>query len=386
MLASTQDVLARHGINSTKELEQRLYDDIGGAKISDVLNQLIGNVFANPLKALSLVCTSGHCSDGDVLKEANRVLFGREVSTKRLEVAGITYTSKFLSEPVLITTSAGQGTLRMSKTLFGEMLGDLFAVQGIGAAADPEINLNFSNAFGSHFNPDGISTPLLSMLLMRWASDEHDNPSLRNFAKRLGVAGETSADYKLTEYKLSRAALRLRKWGLVSYDPVKNNPSFYVPARNRPALKDALMRDGEALSAVWKEAVRKDGGTIKNLAAAANYSESHTQKVVSVLVERGYLRMPVGEKRSRRSSVIGRSRAGKTWKYAEKAGALVGFNQDNIGSVWKNPVLDAMRILSYRREVVDPIAYGGAPLEDFNASCRTAYEANHMTRKRRYTN
>ncbi len=386
MLTKTEDVLARHGIGSTRELQQRLYGEIGDAKIAGVLNQLAGNVFASPLKALSLVCTNAGCSDSDVLKEANRVVFGRDVSTKKIDVAGITYVGKFSSKPALIATSNGSGSLRMSKTIFGEMLGDVFAVMGIDAAADPEIGMNFQDAFGESFNSGGISTPLMSMLLAKWASREHDSPSLRNFVGDLGLAGNSSAEYKLVECRLSKTAVKLRKWDVVSYDSIGGTPSFYVAAEKKPADGDVWMRDGEAMSAIWKETVRTGGGTIKTLARGLNYSESHVQKVVNALLEKGYLKRQTGEPRNRRSSIVGRSRARKIWGYAGKACALVGFDPDNIGSVWKTPILDARRILNYRSEIVDPIVYGGPASKDFSLACRTAYDLNHAQRKKRYSN
>ncbi len=375
MLAGTSDVLTRNKISSARGLEQRLYEQLGGATIAGVLNHVVGEIFSNAYKAISFVSLA----DGSVqqaMTEERRVLFDGRGPIRKVPLHNMAY-ALYLSEQPAFVQVQGPTPIKLSKTLLGEMVGDIFAVSGICAGSDPVLEYPMSSALGHLANPGGLDTPLLSLLMAEWSNEDRDNPSLAGFIRESKLLGGDAEKRNAVDLRVSKAAKRMDKLGFVVYNQLHvAGKNLYKSAGREPHPADIPAGAGKyAAIAAWN-AIKHNAYPASEISERTNYALGYTWIAIKWLVENGYAEKSEGKLRNRHSEILGTKKSRRLRFYVEKPMELLGFYplSNGFGSVWDAPKLDVAGLVRYRENYIDPLCAGGALRDRFENACNIAYK------------
>ncbi|MBI4168237.1 MAG: hypothetical protein HY515_04750, partial [Candidatus Aenigmarchaeota archaeon] len=159
MLEKTSGVLTRAGIDSLAGLEERLYEELAGVTIADLLNRAVGQFFANAQNAISMVSIRSGSTEQQARAEKHRIIFSGKGPVEQVHPLHLTYKTDRPKKPAFLDISRNGRALMFSKNLLGSFVGDLFTVNGIYAGADNELGHPMASVLGqSYYN--GLTTPL----------------------------------------------------------------------------------------------------------------------------------------------------------------------------------------------------------------------------------
>lgn len=387
MLAKTSDILSHAGIDSLAELEQRLYEELGDATIADVLNQAVGEVFSNAYKCLSVAANDGSSTEWEVREEQSGLLGGMPPSN--ITIPNGRYAIKLSGKPSFVRVERDGESTRFVKTLLGSMIGDLFAVQGIRAGADPELEYPLPVILGESFGSNWLSVPVLSSTMLLWSIEERENYSLSAFAKDAGLLPMYPRGYIPLEQRLRRCAQRLHERGFITFESHDPNSSNTYRANGKKLARDdippkssGMFLGKDATIAVLNE-VREKKMSASRVAEKLFYELSYVQKMLYWLVENGYAEIHDGTPRAERSSMLATTRAHKLAEYLEMPLSILGLDPaKRPDRIWKPLAINARKLISYREILVDPLHSDPIANADFEATCRTAYQRHIAYRER----
>ncbi|MBI4168239.1 MAG: hypothetical protein HY515_04760 [Candidatus Aenigmarchaeota archaeon] len=385
MLAKTSEVLERAGVSSLKQLRLRLYQELDGATTADVLNHCVGNIFSSASKSISMAINNGNATDREILRETARIVSagGFSPSDVATHKNGYFFARKLSDKPGFMEPSKTGEPIKYKKTLLGGMLGDVFAVKGIYAGADNEFEFPLASALGLSFNSFGLATPLLSLLMLEWATEERENYSLSRFARdsRLLDGSGQTIDYVSLEKRLRVNARRLADRDLLVYESTDPGSNIYA-ANGRLLSPGGISSESSGLSVgvvdvavkVFK-AIKRRKASAEEIAGQLFYGVGYIQHILRWLVDNGYAEIYAGSRRDERSSMLGTARAHRLSDYLNRPLSILGFNPGtNPAGVWKRPRIDVEGLVRYREELIGPLHIDPNSRAAFEAACRTAYQ------------
>ncbi len=375
MLVSTSEALARAGIKSLPELEHRLYEELGSANTADLMNQAIGELFSNAYKCLCMVAAGSASSQYGIRKEQARIIFSSD-DASRIGMPDSMRIKRLPEHSLLFKTH--QDSLSFSKTLLGEMVGDIFAVQGVYAGSDQKLGEPAAYLLGrARYNgPYGLSAPFISLLVLEWANLGNRNPVLGSLTDTLFPRGEWGvAGYEAVRRRIGRLARELDNKHVIRYKSRGwGRENVYISTGTWPLpdkLPDTVGRD--AVVSV-RDALLGTESPASEIAGRLHYTISYIKTVIHWLVENGYAEIAHGLSKKENSAILPTWRSRRLCGYVDEPLSLLGFNSNKMGSVWEPPRIDAAGIASYRRHVVDPVCADGPENARFEEMCRISYK------------
>ncbi|MBI2076467.1 MAG: hypothetical protein HYT72_04435 [Candidatus Aenigmarchaeota archaeon] len=376
MLTKTSDVLSFAG-NSLAQLEQRLDDEIGDATLAAVLNQAVGEIFANASKCITTISTNGSSTIADMAREERGLLNTQHNDAVRQQLrrhAGV------LSQaPKFIDERRNGGPSIFSKTLLGQMVGDLFAVQGVYAGADPELD-DMASVFGNSVYAGGLSAPVISFLMVQMANTR-PGFSLSRFMRQCGLVDNDGTAESYAFRRCGEAAHRLSERGFIDYRAKHPTEQNIYAAISKILPDNTSFYSREAAHAVLS-ALQQTPMTIRQTADTVNYSVSYTQQIISWLHKHGYLQIDQGMPTSKKSSVWRQRKAGVLWGYVDEPMRLLGASPKR-NTLWNAPSIDVPGLVQYRTALIDPLSVEGPERRRFEEACGTAYQ-RHLASSAHY--
>lgn len=383
MLTRTEDVLARHGIDSIAELEQRLYEELGDANLLDVLDHAVSNIFANASKCITVISVNGASTNSNLTLEQQKIMHGRVYGRShdnRIPIANIHNTGMLYVSPAFVEVHRN-GRAVFSKTLLGQLIGDVFAVQGIHAGADPELEDSMSSLFGYSPTSHSINSPLASMLVLEWAAEGSETPSIRELVRKTGLANHDMRAYKSMTLRLSRAAHRLAEKGFIIYESRHPDEfNVYTAVDGGSASSEVPYYIGKEFAGVVRSALSRRKMTISQTAGYIHYGEAYTRAAISWLADQGFVEIVKGMPNRESSAVLPTKKSERLHSYMHEPLELVGFslNKKNA-ALFRTPRINVSGLVEYRQDVVDAVLNGTGFTKVFLEECREAY-AKHVTR------
>jgi len=380
MLAKTSDVLSRASVGSSAQLEQRLYDELGDATMADIMNHAIGGIFSNASKCIFVISTGSVSSDWETKNEERRILFNG-IGGPDVPIGNFRYAKMISGNPPFFKIDGYERSHTLTKTLLGEMVGDIFAVRGIYAGIDPR----FGEPLACVLKPSGhtgdLGTPLLSLLIMEWTNANRENPTLSRFIKETkllhnGTQKERTGEYSAVSARVNNVAKSLSQKGFVVYrSRGPGDRNIYTPVNNVPLSTEPPYGISiDAVVPVWNKLL-KNKASAQEIAATIHYSPQHVRSILNWLVDAGYAKMNYGKPRERSLPIKSTRKSRRLCGYVDQSMTLLGFypERNGIGSIWEPPKIDVAGLVRYREELIDTL-YGNADKRAaFEEACRIAY-------------
>ncbi|MBI4168238.1 MAG: winged helix-turn-helix transcriptional regulator [Candidatus Aenigmarchaeota archaeon] len=383
MLANTEDVLTRRGIDSMSDLEQRLYDEIGDANTAGMLNQLVGEVFTSATRSITMISSGTDIPVSAAEAEERRIIFNGNGQGKR-PINNWEAVRKLSIQPAMLTVHRNGGPLMFSRTLLGEMIGDVFAVQGIYAGADNELGTPLAYVVRTE-RLHGLGSPLLSLLVLEWANLDMNNSSLSRLLKkgRLLDGGRLLNDYRHVITRLNDIAGNLAHAGFIIYDTQKPDEENLYTDSGRGPLRSKPPMEINAVNSVMALLAKREMSA-SGLAEELSYSLSHIQHILRWLTDRGYAEFYRGRPREKRSLIQSTKKSRRLCNYVDEPMSLIGFSpgRNGIDSIWDAPKLDVAGLVRYRESLIDPLVAYARKRAGFEEACRTAYQRQTAYRRR----
>lgn len=377
MLTKTSDVISHAGVNSFEQLEEKLTEDIGNATVADLLNHSIGGIFSNPSKSIVVIASGDVSSVWKIQKEERRVIFNGNGHGRRVPIANLTYPIRLSRDPAFFHVHKNGGPFVFSKTLLGELVGDIFAVQGIYAGADSEWSDSIAHILRVSSRLNGLSTPLASLLLLEWANMERQNPSLRNFIEEFDLCGSDGYDsYKVTSNRFGKAAKWLNEKGFLLYSTRSpKDENIYTFGKTDPLPESLPSHVGkDAALSIYRALLEKEGSATE-VAERVRYDLHYTQVIIYWLVENGYAEILKGRSNKETSAVWGTRKSKRLCDYVDDAMELLGFHMGKGRiNIWERPKIDVKGLIQYRESLVDSICTDEQKRKAFEEACRVAYQ------------
>lgn len=381
MLTETEEVLSRRGVMSLADLEQRLYEEIGSATLVDILNHSVGGIFANASKCITVISAGGVSTDTSISIEQSRVVHsgnGYDSSHEsRVPIANIHNLTVLSTKPQYIEIHKNGGPKIFSKTLLGELVGDIFAIQGIYAGADPDFEESVGFILGRYANSfSGLSTPLVSILLLEWANLNKKSNSLRSFVRETNFLSQNgNENYKAVANRLANRAKWLAERGLILYEtrsPTERNVYMASSGKTLPYFLPLGMGRDTAVSVL--NALLEKEGTIEEVAKRINYTPSYTGQVIYWLFEMGCVELYSGRPKKETSAIWHTGKSKRLCGYLDSVMGFLGFDMKKSRDIFVAPDIDVDGLVQYRKSLIDSIVEDPQKRATFEEACRVAYK------------
>ncbi len=383
MLAKTSDVLERAGVSSLKQLRQMLYGELGGATTADVLNLAIGDLFASASKCISMATNNGNATDRELIREEVKLLSEDGLQPSDETMNNAYFMGRLSHKPQFVKIGEDDAKPRFVKTLLGEMLGDIFAVQGIYAGADGMLEFPLASVLGVSATSFGLSTPLLSVMMLGWAGEERENNSLSGFAAdgKLPHDKGPPRNYVWLEHRLAKRARVLKDKDFLVYrsQPVGSKILYGVNGKvlspeDVPRKVSGLSIGIDAAMAIFKY-LRDRDASADEISGRLFYGNRYTQNILRWMADNGYIEILDGAPHDKRSEMLATTRAYRLLEYLSRPLSILDFNpKTNPARVWKRPRIDVGGLVRYRESLIDPFHTDPNSRAAFEAACRTAYQ------------
>jgi len=379
MLAKTSDVLSRASVGSSAQLEQRLYDELGDATMADVMNHAIGGIFSNASKCIRVISTRGVSSELETKKEERIILFNDK---SRLQVPIGNFRYMISGSPLFSKIDGYERPHAFTKTLLGEMVGDIFAVQGVYAGVDPTFDEPLACILKPSRHTDDLGTPLISLLIMEWANANRANPALSRFIKETkllheyGTQRERTREYRTISSRVNSVAKSLsQKRFVVYHSRSPGDQNIYTSVNNIPLSAEPPSGIGvDAAVAVWNELL-KNKASAQEIAATIHYHSSYVRRILNWLVDNEYANMNYEKPRERSLPIKRTKKSRRLCGYVDQSMGLLGFypKRSGIGSIWEHPKIDVAGLVQHREELIDTLYDNADKRTAFEEACRIAY-------------
>ncbi len=378
MLEKTSDVLSRAGIYSLAGLKKRLYEELGNATTADVLNKAVGEIFASAPKSFAVISTGGGATDSTIRSEERRIIFPGNSDWRQPHINNFVIAGRLSTEPPFFKIHNNGGLHVFSKTLLGGLVGDVFAVQGIYAGADPELGHSMAAVLRPSKYSGGLNRPTLSLLLMYRAGATEMGFSVAGFAKECGLTnpGMPEREYCLVYQRLSDAAKSLAQKSFIDFESRRpEEENVYMSTNHEPMPSNVPYYVGRTAAVSIRNALLEKVMTARQTAEAVHYDASYTHTVIAWLCKNGLADICEGMPRDNNSAVRSTLRSRKLSAYVAEPVSLLGFSPEKagLGGVWHAPKLDVPGLVRYRESLIDPIVGHNRRRAVFEEACREAY-------------
>ena len=380
MLAKTSDVLSRASVGSSAQLEQRLYDELGDATMADVMNHAIG-IFANAPKCILVISTRGISSEWETKKEEEGILFN-DRGKLGVPIGNFRYPKMISGNPLFFKTGDYERSHTFTKTLLGEMVGDIFAVQGVYAGADPRFGEPLARILKPSGHTGDLDIHLLSLLIMEWANDNRSNPTLSRFIKETKLLHEDSTQKERThEYhriskRVNNVAKLLSQEGFVIYHSRgPGDRNIYTSVNNTPLSVGPPYGISMDVAVLVSDELLKNKASAQEIAATICYNSSYVRRILNWFVDSGYAKMNYGKPRERSLPIKPTRKSRRLYGYVDQPMTLLGFypKKNGIGSIWEHPKINVAGLVRYREELIDTLYDNADKRAAFEEACRIAY-------------